>query len=150
MKTLLNIDGADVLMTRTKMLQQNTMPLWGSMNVSEMLHHCNKATEAILEGVPTFKKSTLKQRILKLLFLHVVKKLPKNANAPDRFNVKKNQLQTGGFEIEQQEFLKLIERFAQHQQPINLSHPVFGKLNTKEWGMFSWMHLDHHLRQFGV
>ena len=29
-------------------------------------------------------------------------------------------------------------------------HPVFGRLSGREWGMICWMHLDYHLRQFGV
>ncbi len=50
----------------------------------------------------------------------------------------------------QQEFLNLIKKFSTHTDDITLSHPRFGALNTKEWGVFVWMHLDHHLRQFGV
>jgi hypothetical protein len=29
-------------------------------------------------------------------------------------------------------------------------HPMYGKLNRKQWGRFMYVHLDHHLRQFGV
>ena len=25
-------------------------------------------------------------------------------------------------------------------------HPIFGRLTTKDWGVFSYKHLDHHLR----
>ena len=30
------------------------------------------------------------------------------------------------------------------------AHPVFGRLSGREWGRICWMHLDYHLRQFGV
>lgn len=30
------------------------------------------------------------------------------------------------------------------------AHPVFGPLSGREWGRICWMHLDYHLRQFGV
>ena len=30
------------------------------------------------------------------------------------------------------------------------AHPVFGRLRGREWGRICWMHLDYHLRQFGV
>jgi prephenate dehydrogenase len=30
------------------------------------------------------------------------------------------------------------------------SHPMYGKLNGNQWGRFMYVHLDHHLRQFGV
>ena len=30
------------------------------------------------------------------------------------------------------------------------AHPVFGRLAGREWGRICWMHLNYHLRQFGV
>jgi hypothetical protein len=29
-------------------------------------------------------------------------------------------------------------------------HPLFGPLTGLEWGVFSYRHFDHHLRQFGA
>ena len=29
-------------------------------------------------------------------------------------------------------------------------HPVFGKLNAKEWAIIAHKHIDHHLKQFGL
>ncbi len=150
MKTILNTEGASDLARRASSLKQTSEPLWGSMNVTEMLHHCNRATQSILEGKAPPQNSTVEQKVLKFLFMNVIKKLPKNATAPKRFNVKLSQLIPGEFENERNEFLKLIERFTSHQNEITLSHPRFGALTTKEWGKFVWMHLDHHLRQFGV
>lgn len=150
MKTILNKAGADDLISRASSLHPTSQPLWGSMTVKEMLHHCNRATQSILEVKAPPKKSTFKQQALKFLFFNVVKKLPKNATAPKKFNVKLSQLVPGEFENEQKEFLDLIERFTKHKDDISLSHPRFGALSTRDWGKFVWMHLDHHLRQFGV
>jgi hypothetical protein len=149
-KSLFNLAVAKELQERCGKLNSHSAALWGSMTVTEMLHHCNKATEAILSSKPTERNSTAKQKLLKFLFLYIFKKFPKNANAPERFNVKKRQLQTQDFETELKEFSSLITQFTQHKQPINATHPVFGNLNTREWGRFTFMHLDHHLRQFGV
>ena len=150
MKTILNADGANDLTKRVNALHPTSQSLWGSMSVTEMLHHCNRATQSILEGKAPPKQSTFKQQVLKFMFLNVIKKLPKNATAPKRFNVKLSQLVPAEFEIERNEFLDLIDRFTKHKDEITLSHPRFGALKTKEWGKFVWMHLDHHLRQFGV
>ena len=30
------------------------------------------------------------------------------------------------------------------------THPIFGRVSGQEWGLLCWMHLDYHLRQFGV
>ena len=29
-------------------------------------------------------------------------------------------------------------------------HPFFGRMSTRDWGVFTWRHLNHHLTQFGV
>ncbi|MBK9525384.1 MAG: DUF1569 domain-containing protein [Bacteroidetes bacterium] len=31
----------------------------------------------------------------------------------------------------------------------NAEHPYFGKLSSREWGRITYLHLDHHLKQFG-
>jgi hypothetical protein len=54
------------------------------------------------------------------------------------------------FEKEKQAFIETVHRFANHAQPIGHFHPYFGKLSTEQWGLTSWKHVDHHLRQFGV
>jgi hypothetical protein len=28
--------------------------------------------------------------------------------------------------------------------------PAFGKLSNRQWGRLAYVHMDHHLRQFGV
>jgi hypothetical protein len=150
MQNLLRSQDAESIIRRAKTLQANLPPKWGTMSVTEMLHHCNKATEAIIEGKGESKKSTAKQKVIKFLFMNVIKKFPKNAKAPERFDVKKRQLKPQEFEIELETYIKLATRFSKHKEDIIVSHPYFGKLSTNEWGNFTWMHLDHHLRQFGV
>jgi hypothetical protein len=42
----------------------------------------------------------------------------------------------------------LLERVA--TATILSPHPAFGALARTEWGVLTWKHFDHHLRQFGV
>jgi hypothetical protein len=45
----------------------------------------------------------------------------------------------------------LVDRFAElRPQGEWAEHPAFGRLSGKEWGVLCYLHLDHHLRQFGV
>ncbi|MDB5192735.1 MAG: hypothetical protein JWQ96_2298 [Segetibacter sp.] len=149
-KNLLDAPVANELAQRANLLKQTLKPLWGSMTVTEMLHHCNAALTATLEGKPDNAIPTLKQRGLKFLFLKVIPRFPKNVGAPGKIDVKKSKLSPASFEIELEQFLHLIKTFSSRQQSIEVTHPVFGKLSTRQWGVFTWMHLDHHLRQFNV
>ena len=135
---------------RANKLEPTLKPLWGGMTVAEMLHHCNLAIKEILEGKPDNAIPTLKQRTLKFLFLKVIPTFPKNAGTPKRFDIKKSQLALASFDLELERFKHLVTTFSNHPQSIEVTHPVFGKLTTRQWGVFTWMHLDHHLRQFKV
>ena len=46
---------------------------------------------------------------------------------------------------------QLIERFSASEHELEgREHPAFGKLSAREWGVFAYRHMDHHLRQFGT
>jgi hypothetical protein len=45
----------------------------------------------------------------------------------------------------------LVERFGVGGPAglMQAPHPFFGPLTADEWQRLQWLHLDHHLRQFG-
>jgi len=45
----------------------------------------------------------------------------------------------------------LVDQFltTDPRHPLAL-HPNWGRLSRREWGVFFYRHLDHHLKQFGV
>lgn len=54
------------------------------------------------------------------------------------------------FERDRASLIALIDRFQAHaaRGPMP-SHPTLGRFSTREWGIWGYRHLDHHLRQFG-
>jgi hypothetical protein len=44
----------------------------------------------------------------------------------------------------------LMEQFAAKQERELQPHPMFGRMTTVQWQRWGWLHMDHHLRQFGV
>lgn len=53
------------------------------------------------------------------------------------------------FERDKRELEALIEQFAQDTSADLQPHPIFGRLSTAEWQRWGYLHMDHHLRQFG-
>ncbi len=140
---------ADTIAERVNRLQYTAIPQWGKMSATQMLRHCNYAMLATLKGKSSGRRSTIRQRILKFVVLNVVSKYPKNVTAPKMLQMT-TPIPENAFEQEKREFIDLVYRFSSCQSQIETMHPVFGNLNTKQWGYVTWMHLDHHLRQFGV
>jgi hypothetical protein len=46
------------------------------------------------------------------------------------------------------ELLGLIQSFADRKT--FGEHPIFGKMSQREWLVWGYRHVDHHLRQFGI
>lgn len=135
---------------RINSLSPSSKALWGKMNVSQMLAHCQIPLK-VAHG-----ETKIKRGLLSILFGTFVKnKLTKDDKAFDR-NLPTNKkliiIDEREFETEKHDLISLVEKF--HQLgPNGLTkhpHPFFGRMNEREWDTLQWKHLDHHLRQFGV
>jgi hypothetical protein len=44
-----------------------------------------------------------------------------------------------------------MEGFARPDQDFaRFRHPIFGRMSRADWWRWGWLHVDHHLRQFGA
>ncbi len=137
------------IISRVLQLNEHTEKQWGNMEVTGMLHHLNESIKLLLSAKPKHPKTLIKQQILKFIFLHILKKFPRNAKTISSLDVVGSRLETNSFEEERTDLLRLLNQF-QRATEIKAIHPYFGQLTKNEWGIFTWMHLDHHLRQFDI
>lgn len=149
-KNLFNEGVKNEIIERSNKVTELSTRLWGSMQPAEMLRHCSEALLLTLTTPKKMKRSTARQRILKFLMLNFISKFPMKAKAPRSLDVMRNPAQELNLEKEKKRFAENINRFYNHQASIIVTHPYFGNMNKKQWGILTWMHMDHHLRQFGV
>jgi len=136
------------IVDRVNKITLGTKPQWGHMNATEMLAHCNLINQTMLDGKLPYKKTSPVQFMAKFAFLNLFSRFPHNLKIPPE-NVTKGKVAQEKFEAEKARFISLIQSFLQ-QKNITVTHPAFGNLNATELGKLTWMHMDHHLRQFGV
>jgi len=74
-------------------------------------------------------------------------KLPKGINSGRAFVPPPDD--TLQFAAELLAYAQRLEHFKTADDITGL-HPVFGPFSTMEWRRFVYLHMDHHLRQFGV
>ena len=142
--------GVNDLIYRALKLTPEAKHLWGNMHVVEMLQHCNATNKMIMQGIESNKKDSFKQKAIKMAFLYLPIKFPKNVKAPKILKLITDKETPQNFEKEKELYIELISQLPAHTFPKKLYHPAFGNLNAKEWGILNWMHMGHHLRQFGV
>ena len=96
--------------------------------------------------VPSANKRPFQMFPLKHLLLYVLP-LPKGApTAPALKPTVSVQ-----FEEERAAVLELFERMGTGlRDGMGPDHPLFGPLTWREWGVATYKHADHHLKQFGA
>lgn len=141
-------DNASLLLRLGKLTAQ-TQPLWGKMTVSQMVVHCQKPLDVAVG------KLVLSGGLLGFLFGKMAKNsfiknkgFSKNSPTAPEFKISG----APDFETEKETLLKIVEAFGKIGPDIitNKKHPFFGVMTEEEWGTLHYVHLDHHLKQFGL
>ena len=148
MGSILNETDRAAIVNRMRSLSTSSTRRWGTMDVTGMLKHLHlSALMALGEmEVPSSNKRVFRKFPLKHLLLYVVP-FPKGApTAP-----KLKPADTASMEEERAAVLELIERLGTGpSEGSGPAHPLFGPLTWREWGVVTYKHADHHLKQFGV
>jgi len=96
--------------------------------------------------VPSKNKRALQIFPLKHLILYV---LPFPKGAPTAAEL--NPADAVSLEDERAALLHLLERIGTGpHEGVGPAHPLFGPLSWQEWGVATYKHANHHLKQFGA
>lgn len=151
MSSLFTNEGTAQLRQRIDTLTPDSQRKWGTMNVSQMLAHCQAPLNVGIGTHPLGKYN---------FFIKMIGKMVKKSLMKDDKPFKQNQptdksfvvADVRGFEEEKQKLVSSIDTFASmgRNNQLQENHPFFGPLTPAEWDKLQWKHLDHHLRQFGA
>ena len=127
-------------------LRPDAQRQWGKMNVVQMLNHLKVATGSSINVYNLRDESSFLYRVvIKFIVLRVLRRLPRNASAPDGFKIEMNDALD--FNTEKEQALNILEK-AYASMQCTYPHPSFGSMARAEWGKLIYRHFDHHLRQF--
>jgi Protein of unknown function (DUF1569) len=147
MHSLWQNEDRESLLRRIASIDDSSRGQWGKMTVDRMLSHLVESMRmAVGELQCASKKLPIRYFPLKQLILYVLP-FPKGApTAPELLKGAEAPVSASRDELQ-----SLVSRFAakpaETQWP---EHPAFGKLSRSQWGILTYRHLDHHLRQFGA
>ena len=148
MGSILNEGDRAEIANRLRSLSVSSTRRWGSMDVTGMLHHLRLSARMTLGElpVPSANKRAFQMFPLKHLIIYV---LPFPKGAPTAPELKPTD--AASFEEERVALLELLERIGTGpREGEGPAHPLFGPLTWREWGVTTYKHADHHLRQFGA
>ena len=148
MGTILNKDDRAEITRRLNSLSVSSTRRWGSLDVVGMLQHLRLSAQMTLGEiqVPSKNKRALQIFPLKHLILYV---LPFPKGAPTAAELK--PADAVSLEDERAALLHLLERIGTGpHEGVGPAHPLFGRLSWQEWGVATYKHANHHLKQFGA
>jgi hypothetical protein len=148
MGSILNDDDRTAILQRISFVTSASAPRWGQMDAKAMLTHLKQSALMALGELPVASKGKRAFQVfpIKHLILHVAP-FPKGApTAPELLIPDPASVDTIRSEL-----VSLVERIGtgprEGDGPV---HPLFGRLSFREWGVATYKHTDHHLRQFGA
>ena len=148
MGSILNERDRAEIDSRLRSLTESSTRRWGSMDVASMLQHLHLSSRMALGELPvaSANKRAFQKFPLKHLILYV---LPFPKGAPTANELKSSA--SASFEEERAALLELLERIGTGpSEGKGPAHPLFGPMTYREWGVVTYKHADHHLRQFGA
>ena len=148
MGSILNDVDRTAILQRIGSVTSTSVPRWGRMDAKAMLTHLKQSALMALGELPVASKGKRAFQVfpIKHLILHVVP-FPKGAPTAPELLVP----DAASVDAIRSELMSLVERIgAGPREGDGPVHPLFGRLSFRDWGVATYKHTDHHLRQFGV
>jgi hypothetical protein len=152
MKTLANSEDTSEIIRRLASIGSASRRRWGAMTVSQMICHLSDAFSVAL-GDRAAKpiKNRYNGPLMRWVALWLPLPWPHGVPTVPECDATIGGTPPAELERDKGELLAMLQRFAAHSNVVaQHAHPFFGPLTEKEWMRWGYLHMDHHLRQFGA
>ncbi|MFN0181877.1 MAG: DUF1569 domain-containing protein [Gemmatimonadales bacterium] len=149
-KSLADAAEVDGMIDRLARLTPETRRRWGTMTSAEALCHLGDAFETALGAISPkpMRVFGLRGPLVKWISLDLPLPWPHGIKGPPEIDPRRAGTKPDRFDADRGRVLLLLRRFVADVDD-NRPHPMFGAMTRDDWLRWGWLHLDHHLRQFG-
>ncbi len=149
MKSLAEPQYRSDIISRLNTVRPGATRQWGRMTPHQMICHLSDSFRAVM-GERDISSATgvMKRTVVKWVALHTPLPWPHGFKTRPEADQELGGTKPVDFDLDMAGLLTIIERFSQSRT--RSPHPMFGDLSEWEWQRWGYLHLDHHLRQFGA
>lgn len=150
--TLSNPGDKVQLLTRLRQVRADSTRQWGRMTAHQMVCHLTDAFLGVMGEKKTADASSVFTRsLLKWVALYGPGKWPPGIRTSPEMDQEIGGTKPVDFVRDRELLEQLIERFSRTDRECPaFRHPAFGRMSKDQWMRWAWLHVDHHLRQFGT
>jgi hypothetical protein len=152
MKTLSNANDRDELLRRLDTIGPASQRRWGKMTVAAMVCHLSDALRVAMGEKHAGPIGNWASRsVVKWGALWVPTPWPHGVPTVPACNARMDGTKPAEIESDLNRLREDFARFTRQPRGYELqAHAIFGEMNEKEWMRWGYLHMDHHLRQFGA
>ena len=152
MKTLARpTDRAEVI-RRLRTVRPESVARWGRMSAHQMVCHLADCFRmAVNQKLVTPDTSPIRRTIVKWVALYAPVRWPSGILTSAEIDQELGGTRPTEFAADVAQVEALVERVTSPAEPLDRQpHPMFGRLSDAGWLRWGYLHMDHHLRQFGA
>jgi hypothetical protein len=144
-------DKAEILQ-RLKRVHPQSARRWGRMTAHQMICHLCDCFRVVIGRKPVSPASgLLQQTLVKWLALYLPLRWPAGFSTRPEVDQEAGGTRPLEFAADVAELELLIELITAQPRSVEWhAHPIFGRMSDAAWMRWAYLHLDHHLRQFGA
>jgi Protein of unknown function (DUF1569) len=150
MKTLRDSETQREIRERVRQVAPDTPRQWGRMTAHQMICHLADSFRGVLgEKTLPAAPAPLPRKIMKFIALGLPMHWPHGLKTVPEIDQHGNGTRPTEFAADVASLGSLFERFVSDPRALAPMHPFFGPMSHADWMRWGYLHMDHHLRQFG-
>ncbi|MEM9327486.1 MAG: DUF1569 domain-containing protein [Bacteroidota bacterium] len=148
--SIFNEQARQGLVDRINALKEDSAPIWGKMEVAQMLAHLNVMFELGLENKHDRPNAFVRFILRALVKPKLVNEKPYKKNSATAPEMVIDYYPD--FQRQRKRTVDYLTATGSYGQEFfdKRAHPSFSRLSSREWSNLFYKHIDHHLQQFGV
>jgi hypothetical protein len=152
MKTFARDECRDEIVRRVRLVRADSTRRWGTMTPHQMICHCADACRmAAGEATPADISTGLTRSVIKWVALYAPMRWPTGIQTVAEFDQRTAGTRPADFAADVAALEVLLGRIRRREAGAPWPrHPIFGRMSQQAWLRWAYLHMDHHLRQFGA
>jgi len=147
MKTLLDKSAQAEITQRIQTVRPDSPRAWGKMTPNQMICHLADSFRGTMGEKPVSMRTNLfRSTVMKWGGLYLPLPWPHGLPTMPEMDQHVSGTPPAEFQRDIEDLLTLIPRFV---TGVKAQHPLFGAMTEWQWARWAYLHMDHHLRQFG-
>jgi uncharacterized protein DUF1569 len=152
MKTIARPRDKAEIIRRLNTVRPDCARRWGKMSAHQMVCHLSDAFRLVTRQKDASPATGFVQAtLIKWIALYVPMRWPAGVPTRPEMDQEVGGTKPGDFAADLAEVAALLEAIAAPATDCQWpAHPIFGRMSEAEWMRWAYLHVDHHLRQFGL